>query len=519
MSTRLLLLAALTCACAREGNGFDRGNDSLLLQQGAAPGPGPVSITLPANRSRVVGTDTPFAVSYAGRSTPPASFSLSLDGQPFASGAVGTEPSTLDLSGVAPGAHTLCVVSSDGQRSDLAPTCSSFQQHLTIAVLAGVTGALLAAPPATLTALYAELIAAQQALSAADNVRAVQHLNGYLALLPVGAPAALQADAAWLIVHLGGAPAGAVPAAPVVTASSGIQQVSLSWPPAARASSYEIDRLEGTTWTLLGTWSGTRYTDDALVAGSYSYRVIARNAAGQSPASGTASGTAAPAHPRGAGYAAAVLADAPTGYWRLGDAPGSSTVADSSGNGHDGAVVGGSINFGAPGLASDFDTAAFFPASGYISVPNPASNAFGPSGAFSIEVWINPSGTAYMVEKYDAPGSLGYALRIEYGVLLLFVAGASASSIIWETPVVLNVTHHFVGTVDPTGLATLYADGVAVKSGQLSVPGAGSNPSVQIGARGDDRCCTLSGTLDEVAFYNGQALSAARVQAHYAAAQ
>ena len=215
-------------------------------------------------------------------------------------------------------------------------------------------------------------------------------------------------------------------------------------------------------------------------------------------------------------YAAAVLADAPSGYWRLGEVPGSTVAADSSGNARDGAVVGGAVDFGAPGLISSVDTAASFTGGGYISVP--AATAFAPAGAFSIEAWLKPVGDDYIVEKYDVPGSRGYALRITSGKLMLFVASASNAFVLSDAPVALGVTHHFVGTVDATGLGTLYLDGVAVKSAQVGLPSPGlSTNTMQIGARGDDKCCHLTGVLDEVAFYDGQALPAARVAAHYAA--
>ncbi|MFO0744323.1 MAG: hypothetical protein U1F43_01445 [Myxococcota bacterium] len=49
---------------------------------------------------------------------------------------------------------------------------------------------------------------------------------------------------------------------------------------------------------------------------------------------------------------AEVLADAPSGYWRLGDAVGSSVAADSSGDSNAVSVVDGAVVFGAPGLVA-----------------------------------------------------------------------------------------------------------------------------------------------------------------------
>src|SRR5690348_14374897 len=70
-------------------------------------------------------------------------------------------------------------------------------------------------------------------------------------------------------------------------------------------------------------------------------------------------------------YASAVLADAPTAYYRLDDT--GSTVLDSSGNGLNG-TAGSSVTNGAAGLlSSSADTAMAFPgsktAAGIVSVP------------------------------------------------------------------------------------------------------------------------------------------------------
>ena len=43
------------------------------------------------------------------------------------------------------------------------------------------------------------------------------------------------------------------------------------------------------------------------------------------------------------GYAAEVLADSPVAYWRLSETSGS-TVADETGNGHDGTVYGANLD-------------------------------------------------------------------------------------------------------------------------------------------------------------------------------
>lgn len=93
-------------------------------------------------------------------------------------------------------------------------------------------------------------------------------------------------------------------------------------------------------------------------------------------------------------YSNAVLADAPLGYWRL-DGTCSGSVADSSGHGLTGQVLGGATP-GQPGvpLAVDETSTGFDGASGYISLGDPA--ALQPS-QLSVEAWINTSQTgSYM---------------------------------------------------------------------------------------------------------------------------
>jgi hypothetical protein len=220
-------------------------------------------------------------------------------------------------------------------------------------------------------------------------------------------------------------------------------------------------------------------------------------------------------------YPEEIQADAPTGWWRLGDPAGSSTAADSSGHGFFGTVI-GTFDFGAPGLVLGPDTSASMAGFGYVSVPNPPTNEFAPSGAFSVEAWVNPAlPNTYIVEKYDTPGYRGYALRLIGGYAMLHVAQASSSTdLISSALVPLGMTHHLVGTVDATGMGTLYVDGMAAATGQVGLPEVGLvTNTVQIGARGDDKAYYLQGTLDEVAFYNGVALAPLRVAIHFAAAQ
>ncbi|MBV9242301.1 MAG: hypothetical protein JO314_09865, partial [Acidobacteria bacterium] len=88
-------------------------------------------------------------------------------------------------------------------------------------------------------------------------------------------------------------------------------------------------------------------------------------------------------------YAAAVLADSPNAYWRLGDS--GPNAVDSTGNTANGSTV-GTVTFGTPGaLGGDPDTAATFGGSGYIQTNYVLQNASGQT----IEAWVKTTESGF----------------------------------------------------------------------------------------------------------------------------
>ncbi len=63
---------------------------------------------------------------------------------------------------------------------------------------------------------------------------------------------------------------------------------------------------------------------------------------------------------------------------------------DASGNGHNGSVVGGTVNFGQAGANGSTGSSAAFPDNGHIDVP--FSTALNP-GSFTVTLWANASST------------------------------------------------------------------------------------------------------------------------------
>ena len=214
-------------------------------------------------------------------------------------------------------------------------------------------------------------------------------------------------------------------------------------------------------------------------------------------------------------YTAAVLADSPLSYWRLGDASGI-TVTDATGR-HPGTYLG--TQLGQPSLlAADPDRSVLLDgATSDVRVPSAPDLQL--PGAFTVEAWLRPQslppvgGWASIVSKAESwslqlAGPQLELTVIQSGVRRRLRAPAGA--------LVVGRTAHVVGTYDGA-VQSLYIDGVPVVSAPLTGWATPSTSDVHLGSwdGGSER---FAGQLDEIAVY-GTALSAARVQAHDAAAR
>ncbi len=250
---------------------------------------------------------------------------------------------------------------------------------------------------------------------------------------------------------------------------------------------------------------------------------VAPNGGDATGAGGDATGAGGDATEAGgaSGYAAAVLADGPLAYWRLGDPSESTTAVDQSGHGHTANVV-GTVTFGVPGaLAHDSNTAVEFNNNGSIDAgdildaPSPA--------AFSWEVWIqplsigafrdffsrmtydnsgNPLDGTYMFAWKGTGMNLGFERWVNGGaVMAIDTPGLTAGA--WS---------YLVGTVDALGNGVLWINGAQAGT---NVTTGGAVPAtaahILFGA-------SLPCVLDEVAIYD-HVLSAQSVAAHWAAAR
>lgn len=217
--------------------------------------------------------------------------------------------------------------------------------------------------------------------------------------------------------------------------------------------------------------------------------------------------------PPSAGYAGQVLADAPTGYWRLGDLSGTTTV-DASGHGFDG-LYAGAFTLGTPASISDGNTAVTF--SGGDALWDYRWELDPGGSSFTVEAWIQTTTTLTGVIAGSWQDDLGYGLTMNAGKAE-FRADYYGPTYLLQSTQAINdgLWHHVVGAYNAsTAEATLYIDGVV--DGVVSdAGGAWGWAGFTIGSGPDGTTAALSAAIDEVAFWH-TALSAERVAAHYAA--
>lgn len=212
---------------------------------------------------------------------------------------------------------------------------------------------------------------------------------------------------------------------------------------------------------------------------------------------------------RGSIYAAAVLADAPAGYWRLGE-PSGTVAVDASGNGRTGTYAGG-VTLAQPGaLVGDPNTAALFNGtSGHVTIL--ADAAFN-TPSFSVEAWIKPTtAVGDIMHKNGATRWRFFlenspALRVQLDGLPADVGNVLAYGL------VAGSWAHVVGTYDhPTTTWRIYLNGV-LQDTQVATFDNTVSSALDIGQ--SNAAGYLACPLDEVGVY-ATALSAARVLAHY----
>ena len=211
-------------------------------------------------------------------------------------------------------------------------------------------------------------------------------------------------------------------------------------------------------------------------------------------------------------YSNAVLSDSPAGYWRLGEASGT-TATDSAASNH--GTYTNAPQLGAASLISS-DTAnksvRFDGVNDHVAIPN--SGSISPTARVSLEAWIKPAalpGTgsfATIASKREAYALQFNGPRLEFTIMQGGVRRRAQAAV---GAIQTGQTYHVAGTYDGT-TSRLYINGTEVAAlpltGAIGTTSAGLNIASWTG--GNE---FLNGTVDDVAVYP-TALTAARVKAH-----
>lgn len=216
-------------------------------------------------------------------------------------------------------------------------------------------------------------------------------------------------------------------------------------------------------------------------------------------------------------YPAAVLADLPSVYWRLGDS-GGSPAADASGNGRPGTYVGGVASGQVGALRGDTNTAVSLDGSSDAVRSSPISGVAG--SALSADLWLKmPKATwdAGIVSYATSSSPEEFLLR-DPRALAVYVQGKRVN-----TGVALNdgLWHHLAVTWSSVGGALqVYKDGTLVFSGSVrSGASLAAGGALVLGQDHDwvggsvEAVHAFLGQLDDVALYP-TVLTPARVQTH-----
>ncbi len=234
-----------------------------------------------------------------------------------------------------------------------------------------------------------------------------------------------------------------------------------------------------------------------------------------------------------ADYESTVLADHPSGYWRLNAVPSASYAANlgSASSAADG-VIGGWTREGVAGaIAGDANTAMQFVGNGNARVTIPYTAELNPDPAygesFTWEAWVKSSclkGQALGI-VVNRSGESGYVIYVQGDGTLVFNLNRGPGGGYWsgvsipaaDYASLVGKWFHLACVYDAAGgegygAASVYTNGVFCASTSIpdALPVVNSGGPMVLGDR------NFVGCLDEVAVY-AEALSAATLQAHYQA--
>jgi hypothetical protein len=218
------------------------------------------------------------------------------------------------------------------------------------------------------------------------------------------------------------------------------------------------------------------------------------------------------AYSSGTLYSSVILADAPLGYWRLGETTGS-TASDSSGNNYTGTYVSctqgsaslilnnaGNLSVSGNGTSSQITVGAI-------------SALYNLNNNCSIELWYKPADNTGTYGLWSA-GYQGIGIR-QNAANIELLSDYSVSLHTFTVGFVAGTVYHIVLTISSSNVCTLYINGTSV--GTYTKSATFSGAYVRIGADGQDSTTVtnwFNGTIDEVAVYQS-ALTSTQITNHY----
>ena len=233
------------------------------------------------------------------------------------------------------------------------------------------------------------------------------------------------------------------------------------------------------------------------------HRVFARTASDNAVASDSAARQ---------NYDAAVAADSPTHWWKMGDSSGTS-LADSAGSTAL-AVSGGTVTLNQTGIPGSSATAALFAGA---AEGLQGGSVFAAPKPVSIELWFKStvSGASGTFSASTAPMiTFGQSSSFDrqIGLVTGHVQGYSYPNAI-DSSLTYNDGnwHHVVLTITSGNAGVLYVDGSSVATGTLTLNSFSGVWDVGAAYSGG----VFAGTLAHVAVYHGVVLTSTQVSTHY----
>jgi PKD repeat protein len=249
-------------------------------------------------------------------------------------------------------------------------------------------------------------------------------------------------------------------------------------------------------------------TVTGLVPGArYHYRLVARNATGET-AGGDRAFTAAT--PGASAYREAILATPGlAAYWRLGDLAG--TAAADQRDAHPGTYAGAFLLGEEGALPSDPDTSAGFDGvSGEMTAAGPALG----DGRGTLEGWFDWRAGVTVMRDHTSTAGVGWILAFDSSGRLFYRAGGVNFNTGRTVASVLGRWHHMAVTNDGTEVA-FYLDGERVHRAAATIATAPTLPW-HVMRNGNHPTQFSAGRADEVAVYD-RALPAETLRRHFQA--